>query len=224
MNWINGIFITFISKLELGTVADWVSGIGSLGAVIVALWQIIVQRKKERKDREIANRPFFSCEAKSYLERKKDDVWTISKDDLNKKYEDVFEQRTEDYIKFRNKIFVFEFKNASQAVATSLVLKIEYQNEIKDKVLETDYCMIEKCVMGNERAIMLPHDILNKPDTYVLCPKKLYLYFTTIDDKAYCQTWDQEESCLLHTEQFNIKPVSKGKIPNKGLSVSSDVF
>ena len=63
MNWINGIIITFISKIEWGTVADWVSGIGSLGAVIVALWQIIMQRKKEEKDRKLANRPFFRvCE------------------------------------------------------------------------------------------------------------------------------------------------------------------
>lgn len=59
MSLINGSTIILVSKIDWGTVADWVSGIGSFGAVIVALWQIIIQRKKEEKDRKLANRPFF---------------------------------------------------------------------------------------------------------------------------------------------------------------------
>ena len=49
MSLINGSTIILVSKIDWGTVADWVSGIGSFGAVIVALWQIIIQRKKRRK-------------------------------------------------------------------------------------------------------------------------------------------------------------------------------
>lgn len=49
MSWINGTIIPFLSKLEWGTVADWVSGIGSLGAIIFAYWQMHVQKIKKRK-------------------------------------------------------------------------------------------------------------------------------------------------------------------------------
>ena len=211
MNWINGIIITFISKIEWGTVADWVSGIGSLGAVIVALWQIIMQRKKEEKDRKLANRPFFSCMRKTYLEGSKDKLWLLPEDEDSVLSASFFKRKSKDVLNFKKKITAYEFTNVSKAVATSVVLKIEYQNRTRDKVLRTDYCKIKKCVMGNEEYIILPTSIINEPSTYADCPKDVYLYFTTIDDRAYCQRWIGKKSKL----GSNIKEIPKEEIPSK---------
>ena len=170
MSWMNGILITFISKLEWGTVADWVSGIGSFGAVIVALWQIIIQRKKEEKDRKLANRPFFSLARRTYLKEGIDELLLLPKDNKYVLRESFYERKNENNLTFKKKIGAYEFTNVSQAVATSLVFKIEYLNEASDKILRTDYCKIGKCVMGNEEDMILPTSIIHEPSTYASCP------------------------------------------------------
>lgn len=215
MNWINGI-INFLSKLDWGTVADWVSGIGSCGAVIVALWQIIMQRKKEEKDRKLANRPFFSHIRKTYLQESKDEILLLPKDNKHVLSWTFFKSEGEHILNFKKKIGAHEFTNVSKAVATSVVLKIEYQNRSRDKVLRTDYCKIRKCVMGNEKVIILPTSIINEPSTYACCPKNVYLYFTTIDDSAYCQRWIGKKSKLGSIRlETDIKEIPKEEIPDK---------
>lgn len=211
MSWMNGILITFISKLEWGTVADWVSGIGSFGAVIVALWQIIIQRKKEEKDRKLANRPFFSLARRTYLKEGIDELLLLPKDNKYVLRESFYERKNENNLTFKKKIGAYEFTNVSQAVATSLVFKIEYLNEASDKILRTDYCKIGKCVMGNEEDMILPTSIIHEPSTYASCPKNVYLYFTSIDDRAYCQKWIEKKSELGSI----IKEIPKEEIPSK---------
>ena len=213
MSLINGSTITLVSKIDWGTVADWVSGIGSFGAVIVALWQIIIQRKKEEKDRKLANRPFFSLVRRTYLKEGIDELLLLPKDNKYVLRKSFFERKSENFLKFKKKIAAYEFTNVSKAVATSVVLKIEYQNRTRDKVLRTDYCKIKKCVMGNEEDIILPTSILNEPSTYARCPKSVYLYFTTIDDRAYCQKWNEKKSELGSI----IKEIPKEEIPSKNV-------
>lgn len=211
MSLINGSTIILVSKIDWGTIADWVSGIGSFGAVIVALWQIIIQRKKEEKDRKLANRPFFSWMRKTYLKGSKDKLWLLPEDEDSVLRASFFKRKSNNVLNFKKKIAAYEFTNVSKAVATSVVLKIEYQNRTRDKVLRTDYCKIKKCVMGNEEDIILPTSIINEPSTYARCPKNVYLYFTTIDDRAYCQKWIEKKSEL----GSNIKEIPKEEIPSK---------
>ena len=211
MSLINGSTIILVSKIDWGTVADWVSGIGSFGAVIVALWQIIIQRKKEEKDRKLANRPFFSYVRKNYLKKGIDKLYILPKDNKYVLRKSFYERKTENNLKFKKKIAAYEFTNVSQAVATSVVLKIEYLNEASDKILRTDYCKIRKCVMGNEEDIILPTSIIHEPSTYASCPKNVYLYFTSIDDRAYCQKWIEKKSELGSI----IKEIPKEEIPSK---------
>ena len=232
MNWIDGILITFISKLEWGTVADWVSGIGSLIAIAFAYLQIAEQRKEYEEDKKekirreiLANRPFFSFMKLSYLTKNEVHLWTLMEDGSDEKIKSTFGKITKTARVFNKDIFAYEFKNVSQAIATKLVLKIEYLNEASDKILRTDYCYIGTCVIGNERAIILPHSIMNEPSTYANCPKKGYLYFTTIDDRAYCQRWIEQnyESSSLYQEQFDILEVSKEEIPTVGACSCKDM-
>ena len=227
LSWINGstiTFINFLSKLEWGTVADWVSGIGSLGAIIFAYWQMNVRRKKEEKDIILANRPFFSFIKLQYLKIGKDHLWLIGEDDP-KKINSAFEKVTETTREFKKDIFAYEFKNVSQALATNVVLKIEYQNEAKDKVIKTDYCNIGTCVVGNERAIMMPHSIMNEASTYSFRPKRLYLYFTTVDERAYCQRWIEEFDKFgnLCIARVDIIEVPKEEMPDEGKSNCWDI-
>ena len=211
---------------NLGTAADWASGIGSLGAIIVALMQMHVQmseyendKKEEINQRILSNRPFFSVIKKTYLTRKEDKLWTIIEDSGAIKINSLFKKTTVTIREFKDDIYVYEFKNVSQAVATNVVLKVEYQNKAKDKVLKTDYCNIGTCVMGNEKVIILPTSIMNKPSIYANCPKKNSLYFTTVDDRAYCQRWSEKfnKSGKLCIYPSDIEKVSKEEIPNTGV-------
>lgn len=223
MNLINGIIITFISKLEWGTVADWVSGIGSFGAVIVALWQIIMQRKKEEKDKILANRPFFSFMKLSYLTKHKDHLWTLIEDASSQKIGNTFKNNSE--YEFKNGIHAYEFKNVSQAVATNVALKVEYQNKLTGNVIRTDYCNIETCVMGNERAIILPHSTMSDPSYFSLCPKRVNLYFSTIDDRVYRQRWIEriDKFNKMNIVLVDIMEVPKEEMPHGGACSCGDI-
>ncbi len=220
MSWINGTIINFLSKLDWGTVADWVSGIGSCGAVFVALGQIIWQKEKEKEDKILANRPFFSCTDIKAVKIGKDHLWVTAAYGLTakgatKNTPQIFSGVIGDNRHFDSGIRAYEFRNVSQAVATSLVLKIEYINIITGEVEEIDCCNIGTSLLGNERAIILPESIINN-SSYTFYPKKIYLYFTSIDNKAYCQTWVQKTAKnSLYIEQVGIKKDSKEKMSNK---------
>lgn len=222
MNLINGIIITFISKLEWGTVADWVSGIGSLIAIGFAYWQIAEQRKQYKKDKAdeirqeaLTNRPFFSLIQLLYFKKGEDHLW-IMNEDTRTSVNDILGDVIQDYCFFKNGIYVYEFTNVSKAIATNVALKIEYQDKASDEILKIDYCNIRSCVMGNERAIILPHSIINESSTYAHWPKKISLYFTTIDNRAYRQRWIEKYSeSSLHMEQVDIKEVSIEELPNE---------
>ena len=224
-SFLGATIVYLIPKKNFGSIADWVSGIGALGAVIVALWQIIMQRKKEEKDRKLANRPFFSYERKTYLQESKDKLWLLPIDREHLLNGGFFKKETEHILSFTKKIKAPKFINVSKAVATSVVLKIEYQNRTRDKVLRTDYCKIRKCVMGNETVIILPTSIINEPSTYAGCPKNVYLYFTTIDDRAYCQRWIEKKSKLGSIiMETDIKEIRKEEIPIKGVDGYSSLM
>ena len=230
------IWITIANK-NIGSLADWVSGIGSLLAVAFAYWQIAEQRKQYKKDktyeikREIlANRPFFSFMKLFYLRKVKDHLW-LTEDDTNfKKINDIFRHNSKfmneiSEYEFKNDICAYEFKNVSKAIATKVALKIEYQNKVNNKVMKTDHCCIRSCVIENERVIILPHSIMNEPKPYSSFPKNVYLYFTTIDDRTYCQKWIEkiDKSNRMFIEQADIKEVPKEEMPDEGASSCMEV-
>lgn len=235
MSLINGTIIIFLSKLDWGTVADWVSGFASMGAIVFAYWQIAEQRKEYKKDktdeirREIlANRPFFSLLKLFYLTKGKDHLYTLAEDRNDEKINDLFSESTDTYVDFKKGFCAYGFKNVSQAVATNVVLKIEYQSEANGKVLRTDYCNIGTCVIEKEQVIILPHSIMNESHTYAYCPKIIYLYFSTIDDRVYRQSWIEQYNELdgLYIESLDyvdIKEVPFEEMPIEGITSRSDI-
>ena len=221
LSWINVstiAFINFLSKLEWGTVADWVSGIGSLGAIIFAYWQMHMQRNKEKEDKKLANRPFFSLIKTFKVKNTKLHLWITDEDIDLEHTKHILGNINSHYTYFDDHIFAYEFKNVTQAVATNIALKVEYENIASDEALRTDYCNIRTCVVGNEQAIMLPHSIINGSNNYYFREKKISLFFTTIDDRAYCQSWVEkyDKSDTLCIEQVDIVEVPKEEVPNKG--------
>ena len=226
MNWINGIIIFLFKmdwpKLDWGTVADWVSGFASIGAIVFAYIQIKMQREEYENDKtdemrreKLANQSFFSIVEQTQLKDGKDHLW-LADEDCQSNPNKVLEKTTPDYTYFKGDFFAYKLKNVSQALATDVALKIEYQDKISDEILKTEYCNLRTCVGANEQAIILPHSIMNEPETYSHCPKKIYLYFTSIDNKAYCQTWVQKTAKnSLYIEQVGIKKDSKEKMSNK---------
>ena len=102
-SFLGATIVYLIPKKNFGSIADWVSGIGSCGAVIVALWQIIMQRKKEEKDRKLANRPFFSWMRKTYLKGSKDKLWLLPEDEDSVLRGTFFKNEGEHILNFKKK-------------------------------------------------------------------------------------------------------------------------
>ena len=216
MNWINGFLITAISKIEWGSVADWISGIGSLLAIIFAYWQMQVQRNKEEEDKIIANRPFFSLIEKCELKNKEEYFWITDEDAEYINIDNVLKNTT-NYTYFKGDIYGYEFKNVSQALATNVVLKVEYQNKVSGRVLKTDYCNIRTCVGADEQAIMLPHSLINESKTYKNWPKRISLYFKSFNNRVYCQSWIEKHTEYgLCVEQIGIKEIPFEEMPDEG--------
>lgn len=214
------IFIIFLSKanwskVNWGSVADWVSGIGSLGAIIFAYWRMHVQKNKEEEDEILANRPYFSCTRLYFLRSGVDHLWITSDDNFNKAIDNIFLKKSTDQIKFKDGIYAYELKNVSRAVATNIVLKIVYYGMKSNTVLKINYCNIGTSVIGNERAIILPHNLITEPILFRDCPKRIYLYSMSIDNIVYRQSWIQKSNetgiCI---QQVDIKEVPIEEMPN----------
>jgi len=206
-SFLGATIVYLLPKKNFGSTADWVSGIGSLGAIIVALWQMHVQRNKEEKEKILANRPFFSIVEQTQLKNRQDHLWLTDKDMSSIDIDKVFEKPTRDYTYFKVDVFAYKLKNVSQAVANNVALKVEYQTKGTGEVTQTDYCNLRTCVGANEQAIILPHSIMSKPNTYSNYPKKIYLYFTSMDGREYCQRWTEKVVIKdsLCAEQVDIK-------------------
>ena len=203
---------------NLGTVADWVSGIGSFGAIIFAYCQMHVQKNKEEKDKILANRPYFSCTKLLYLRSGVDYLWVTIEDVLNNATDDIFEEKSTGQIKFKNGIYAYELKNISRAAAINVVLEIEHYGKRSTKLINTDNCNIGTSVIGNERAIILPHNIIKGTDLSRGCPKRIYLYFMSIDNKAYCQSWIEESNASgTYIKQDDIEEIPIEDVPNEGV-------
>lgn len=211
--------VYLIPKKNFGSIADCVSGIGALGAIVVAFWQIAEQRKKEENDKILANKPIFSLYKRTFVNRKTDNVWALPKD-CGEAVKLFIEQANEQdkTVHFKKDIYAYFFKNITQAAATSVTLKIEYQNKNTGETDRTDYCTIETCVDGKETAIILPDSIIRQTTEYAVCPKKIFLYFSTIDGDAYCQRWTEiEESGIYHFQEEDTDKIKKKDIPKKGI-------
>lgn len=206
------------AKKNFGSTADWVSSIGSLVAIGFAYLQIRVQREEFEEDKadeirreKLANQSFFSIVEQTQLKDGKDHLW-LADEDCQSNPNNVLEKTTPDYTYFKGDFFAYKLKNVSQALATDVALKIEYQAEKSDEILKTEYCNLRTCVGANEQAIILPHSIMNNPESYSHCPKKIYLYFKAIDDRTYCQRWIEKNTDFgLCAEDAGIKetPIEK---------------
>lgn len=216
--------VYLIPKKNFGSLADCVSGIGSLGAIVVAFWQIAEQREKEEKDKILANKPIFSLYKRKFVKRETDSVWTLPEycGEALKPFIEQAEEKDKT-VHFKDNIYAYFFKNITQAAATSVTLKIEYQNKNTGETDQTDYCTIETCVDGKETAIILPDSIICQTEEYAVCPKKIFLYFSTIDGDAYYQSWTEiEESGTYHFQEKGTYEIKKKDIPRKGICSFTD--
>lgn len=228
---LGGIFGAAVSlfiwrQKSLGTIAEWVSGLCSFGAIIFAYKQIKEQREEYEEDKKeelnkkiLDNRPFFTAYKRRYLLRKKEVLWILVEDfkeNVIKSIIDPSIDKLSDYVNFKNDINIYIFKNVTMAAATSITLKIEYKNDGETE--KTDFCDIETCVDGKEQVIILPHSILSEPEKYVYCQKKISLYFSTIDDRVYCQNWTEKEEKpgKFYMQTGDLVEISERNMPKKG--------
>lgn len=220
-SFVGGIICITITNKNIGSLADWVSGIGSLLAIAFAYWKMIEQRNKEEEDRIFANQPIFSFYKQTFVKRKTDKIWTsvkYSEDSLKDFIKPTNEKDTT--VHFKNDIYACCFKNITQAAATSLTLKIEYQDKNTGKPEKVDCCTIGTCVDGKETAIILPDSIIHETTKYAEFQKKFFLYISAIDGNAYCQCWTEikDKSRNYYPQEESIKKIKRESIPKENIS------
>lgn len=233
-------FCTFIEHVKnWGSVADWVSGIGSLIAITFAYWQIIEQKKEYENDKKIKreddilkNRAFFDVRKSTYVVKNKDIVWISIEDKKNKKvleciYKKYNDEKAEkdkkaENIKYTlaNNSYVYVFRNITKASAYSFTLKIEYK---VNEESEYDYIQSNIGIMSGEEICILPSKLINEPSKYANCQKKLSIYFESMDKKVYYQTWEEKNMApkndIIDFEFDGITTIKKSEKPKEGHSV-----
>lgn len=237
-------FCMFIGRIKnWGSVADWVSGILSFGAIVVALKQVKEQReqyeddkKTKREDDILENRAFFDVSKRTYVVKNKDSVWVSREDyDNNKAWECIYkkfnDKEAEENKKSNDKeaedikypladySYVYVFRNFTKASAYSCTFKIEYKVNGES---EYDYIQSNIGIMSGEEICILPSKLINEPTKYANCQKKVSIYFETLDNRIYCQTWLEKEfknKDIIDFEYGDITPIKRSEKPKEGHAV-----
>ena len=207
-------FCTFIEHLEnWGSVADWVSGIGSLFAIVFAYKQICQQKKQMReqireyeKDKKIGkeleelhNRPFFSLETNDKLTYGMNVVWTNIKyvEKLAECFGKVYTSEGKLWCyQVKEKGYMYELKNISKNSAINITLAITYiDNSSKEKTIANkDSMTVNRGVEQSESiTFMTPTMIEEGKKAMWNWDKKISVYFATVDQRWYRQDWTEEK-------------------------------
>lgn len=218
-------FYMFIKHIKnWGTVADWVSGVGSLFAIAFAYWQIREQRKqiseqireyeidkkREKELEKLHNRPFFSLEKKTNLTHGLNIVWT----DIEYAAEicDSFEEIDENdgrlwYYSVKKQGYMYDFKNISANSAINLSLAISYiDSSLEETINNKDVITLYRGVIQNESiTFMAPTMIRDNEKAMWKSDKKISLYFASVDGEWYRQDWLDERSKKIKNDFVSSK-------------------
>lgn len=230
ISWVAIAFFNGILRKNFGSLADWLSGVGSLLAIAFAYWQIYEQRKEfeinKKADEDLEKqklRPFFSIHFRSkifqdkenyYVNEKDTDKFSVSKKD--NKEEAIFLNGKEGY----------EVTNIINNVALNVTFEVIYQDNERD-ILNVD------SLQAKATGIFFTKKVLNYPvnnSTNVMKnvedqTKCIRIYFDSLLGIHYCQEWKEKikkgESVCTNFKASNIFEVDAKEIP---LSTEGTVY
>lgn len=185
--------LTIWHQNNIGTLADWVSGIGSVVAIVFAYWQIDEQRKEYEEDRnyekekeKFSNRAYFGITYGNYVNEGEKIVY-------NWNYcisENLFDYNSDKKIFFVNETMtgnsLIIVKNYSSANAINCLLKVEYNDNSSDTF---DF---ENLQPGDKKTI-IPNKLIDKPSSHIpQLINSIEIHFDSIRNEHFVQRWDKK--------------------------------
>ena len=236
-----GAFCMAINGYEnLGTAADWVSGIGSAAAIIFAYWQIDEQRKQYEKEKI----PLFEISISSIL-NSSDETFFLSAEKISPKVDSHYFSFSEQKKQFllTDRKFFYCVKNIANYDAINPTLVITYKsyrmndNLNKEDIVhtdlenlyhtetETDIIHAETTIKNGEKARLLTNDVINNSYmSIVRAKKKIELYFMSTEGNYYKQTFKEHIEKVFRDDgtvpdeltfiSDGIKDIKKSELPD----------
>lgn len=196
---IGGITGAFLLKSirtnETGTIADWLSVIGSLAAIWFAYGQIAEQKnqiaeqrreyeedKKTQIEKEkLKNRPYFTLFNIFRVKEGIDNCYwkplKVPGKSTSELIKDDSVYKSGNFI-FKDSRYAYEITNVTKNSAVRVYLKVCYKNDKPD-------CLYATCLKGNSKSYFFPTRMFFKKQLV----ERVELYFDTTDGSRYCQVW-----------------------------------
>lgn len=183
------ISLTIWHQNNIGTLAEWVSGIGSFGAIAFAYIQIKIQIKEG----QLAKRPIFSITCLNTL---KEDFENYYVNDADFEYFSKalilreVEPNREKIRTLSNNRQGYKIKNLSNESALNIFLEIKYDDK---KISDI---MTISSIDPKSEAVLFTHEMLSNKsgNVYKDVHQKIEyikLHFDSLIDVRYIQIWDQ---------------------------------
>ena len=219
--------------LSKGSGAEWVSVMGSFGAIAFAYIQICEQKheyeddKKSRsKTREILNRPLFTVAFTTGVKVGVHNCY-YNAEKFNENYKlKYYSIINGEEANFLVPLQAISITNITEKPAINVIFKISFSNNTTE--IFNCICIQEKC-RANFFTRELFFDRTSVGLSWIFV-KKLELYFDAIDGKHYYQVWDKRIGTvkILDTSNYKICKITddeyaNGMLKNRATTIQGSI-
>ena len=227
-SFVGGIICITITNKNIGSLADWVSGIGSLIAIAFAYWQIAEQRKEYEEDKrqlKLSKRPLLEIYTSNILNNS-DETFFLAAEQIKRKQSKhyfTFDKKNNRFllINDKNYKFFFRIKNVSNYAAINPTLAITYKYAGLER---KDTIHADTIVQSGKEAKFLTNVVVDDKEINLnRADKEIELYFMSTDGNYYKQTFKQHKKMIILNdgtapdqitfESENIEEIKKNEIP-----------
>lgn len=243
-SFVGGIICITITNKNIGSLADWVSGIGSLIAIAFAYWQIAEQRKEYEEDKrqlKLSKRPLFEIYTSNILNNSNETFFLaaeqIKKEKSNRYFTFVDNSNQFLLLNDENYKFFYCIKNVANYAAINPTLAITYKytnSEWKDTI------HADTIVQSGKEAKFLTNVVIGdkkiNPDKKIdlnRADKEIELYFMSSDGYYYKQKFKQRKEMIFLNddtvpdqttyESENIEEIKKNEFPKYPTAIEMKV-
>ena len=230
--------LTIWHQNNIGTLADWVSGIGSVGAILFAYWQIDEQRSEYEEDKrqlKLSKRPRFEIYTSNILNNSDETFFLAAEQTKRKQSEDyfLFDRKNNLFLLINDKNYKFFWgiKNVANyaAINPTLTITYKYAGLEREDTIRAD-TMVQS---GKEVKFLTNVVIDDKKINLNRANIEIELYFMSTDGNYYKQTFKQHKGMIILNdgtapdqttyESKNIEEIEKDKFPIHSTAIEMKV-
>ncbi|MFT9428916.1 MAG: hypothetical protein ABF598_03595 [Liquorilactobacillus satsumensis] len=188
LGFIIGTFCIYVliawSKGDMGSVADWVSAIGSLGAILIVIWQVHQQNIYFQCQRKLDNQPKISIRYRRCFNKNSDSYFV--NEDASLRLDECLHGDSDKVDMGDNQ--GYELLNLGSNTALDLTFIVQYKDDEKN-IMKID------SLPRNKGAIFFTSRILNGKKGLFEVDKdvtSIKVYYKSLIDVCYCQVWENK--------------------------------